>query len=287
MQTKDQDFVEQLFVASTHSTLLFFTNRGRVHWKKVYELPQLGRAARGKALVNLLALAEGERVQALLPVRSFEEAARDFAVVATRRGVIKKTALSAFSNPRRGGIIAIHLDADDEVIGARRTGGAQEVVLVTKRGKSIRFPETQVRPMGRAAAGVRGITLGASDEVVGMEILSPGATLLSVTANGFGKRTPLEAYRVQNRGGQGVITIRATARNGEVVGVAQVMSDDEVMLITNGGRVLRCKVKGISVMGRATQGVKLMERAPGEVLVAMARMAEHDAGAGDAQAPEA
>jgi DNA gyrase subunit A len=286
MQTKDQDFVEQLFVASTHSTLLFFTNRGRVHWKKVYELPQLGRAARGKALVNLLALAEGERVQALLPVRSFEESADDFVVVATRRGVIKKTSVSAFSNPRRGGIIAIHLDADDEVIGARRTSGTQEVVLVTKRGKSIRFPETQVRPMGRAAAGVRGITLGAPDEVVGMEILSPGATLLTVTANGFGKCTPLEAYRVQNRGGQGVLTIRATARNGEVVGVAQVMSHDEVMLITNGGKVLRCKVKGISVMGRATQGVKLMERAPGEVLVAMARMAEHDAGSGDAQAPE-
>jgi DNA gyrase subunit A len=281
MQTKDQDFVERLFVASTHSTLLFFTNRGRVHWNKVYELPQLGRAARGKALVNLLTLGEGERVQALLPVRSFEEAAGDFVVLATRGGVIKKTALRAFSNPRRGGIIAINLDGGDEVIGARRTNGSQEVILATKRGKSIRFPERQVRPMGRTAAGVRGITLEPPDEVVGMEILSPGATILTVTANGFGKRTPLEDYRVQNRGGQGVITIRATARNGEVVGVAQVMGDDEVMLITNGGKVLRCKVRGISVMGRATQGVKIMERAPGEVLVAMARMAEYDAGSGD------
>jgi DNA gyrase subunit A len=282
MQTKDQDFVERLFVASTHSTLLFFTNRGRVHWKKVYELPHLGRAARGKALVNLLTLGEGERVQALLPVRSFEGVAGDFVVLATRGGVIKKTSVSAFSNPRRGGIIAINLDGNDEVIGARRTNGSQEVILATKRGKSIRFPEKQVRPMGRTAAGVRGIALGAPDEVVGMEILSPGATILTVTANGFGKCTPLEDYRVQNRGGQGIITIRTTARNGEVVGVAQVMGDDEVMLITNGGKVLRCKVGGISVMGRATQGVKIMERAPGEVLVAMARMAEYDAGSSDA-----
>jgi len=282
MQTKNQDFVERLFVASTHSTLLFFTNRGRVHWKKVYELPQLGRAARGRPVVNLVRLGEGERVQAMLPVRSFQEAAGDFVVLATRRGVIKKTALNAFSNPRRGGIIAINLDADDEVISARRTNGIQEVILATQRGKSIRFQERQVRSMGRSAAGVRGITLGPRDEVVGMEILSPGATILTVTANGFGKCTPLDDYRVQNRGGQGVITIRATARNGEVVGVAQVMSDDEVMLITNGGKVLRCKVRGISVMGRATQGVKIMEPAPGEVLVAMARMAEYDAGSSDA-----
>jgi DNA gyrase subunit A len=282
MQTKEEDFVEQLFVASTHATLLFFTNRGRVHWKKVYELPQLGRAARGKSLVNLLTLAEGERVQALLPVRSFEEASEDFIVLATCRGVIKKTAVSAFSNPRRGGIIAIGLDEEDEVIGARRTNGNQEVILATMFGKSIRFPERQVRPMGRTAAGVRGITLASGDAVVGMEILSPGATILTVTANGYGKRTPLEDYRVQNRGGQGIITIRTSARNGEVVGVAQVIDDDEVMLISNAGKVLRCRVKGISVMGRATQGVKIMERTPGEVLVAMARMAEHDAGSGDA-----
>ncbi len=281
MQTKDEDFVEQLFVASTHATLLFFTNRGRVHWKKIYELPHLGRAARGKALVNLLTLADGERVQALLPVRSFEGASGDFVILATRGGVIKKTAVSAFSNPRRGGIIAVNLDSGDEVISARRTNGTQEVILATKGGKSIRFPERQVRPMGRAAAGVRGITLGASDEVVGMEILSPGATILTVTENGFGKRTPLEDYRVQNRGGQGVITIRTTVRNGEVVGIAQVMGDDEVMLITNAGKVLRCRVKSISVMGRATQGVKIMERARGEVLVALARMVEFDAGSED------
>ena len=282
METKQEDFVSSLFVASTHATILFFTNRGRVHWKKVWELPQMGRAARGKALVNLLQLREGEKVQATLAVRSFEEAADSFVLLATRKGVIKKTGVEAFSNPRRGGIIAINLAEDDELIAARRTNGAQEVLLATRQGKAIRFPETQVRAMGRTAAGVRGITLKAGDEVVGMEILSPGASILTITANGFGKRTPLEDYRVQSRGGQGIITIRTSARNGEVVGVAQVMDDDEVMMITNGGKVLRCRVGTISTMGRATQGVRIMDRAEGEAIVSMARLAEFDAGAGDA-----
>ena len=282
METKQEDFVETLFVASTHSTILFFTNRGRVHWKKVWELPQMGRATRGKALVNLLQLGDGERVQAALPVRSFDEAAADFVLLVTRRGVIKKTSVAAYSNPRRGGIIAINLDETDELIAARRTNGSQEVILASKRGKSIRFPESQVRPMGRTATGVRGIALAEGDEVVGMEILSPGATILTVTERGYGKRTPLDDYRVQNRGGQGIITIRTSDRNGEVVGVAQVVDDDEVMLITNAGKVLRCRVASISTMGRATQGVRVMDLTPGEGLVAIARLAEHDAGAGDA-----
>ena len=282
METKQEDFVENLFVASTHATILFFTNRGRVHWKKVWELPQMGRAARGKALVNLLTLQENERVQATLSVRSFEEAAEDFIVMATRKGVIKKTSVAAFSNPRRGGIIAINLADDDELIATRRTSGSQEIILATRSGKSIRFPEDQVRPMGRSAAGVRGVSLGAEDELVGMEILSPGATILTVTENGYGKRTPLDDYRIQNRGGQGIITIRTSDRNGQVVGVAQVVDDDEVMLITGGGKVLRCRVSGISTMGRATQGVRVMNLAPGEKLVSMARLAEYDAGAGDA-----
>ncbi|MDX1649019.1 MAG: DNA gyrase C-terminal beta-propeller domain-containing protein, partial [Myxococcota bacterium] len=282
METKHEDFVSSLFVASTHATILFFTNRGRVHWKKVWELPQMSRTARGKALVNILQLREGEKVQATLAVRSFEEATADFVLLTTRKGVIKKTQVEAFSNPRRGGIIAINLAEDDELIAARRTNGAQEVLLATKRGKAIRFPETQVRPMGRTAAGVRGITLKGDDEVVGMEILSPGATILTVTANGYGKRTPLSEYRIQSRGGQGIITIRTSARNGEVVGVAQVMDDDEVMMITNGGKVLRCRVGTISTMGRATQGVRIMDRAEGEVIVSMARLAEYDAGAGEA-----
>jgi DNA gyrase subunit A len=282
MQTKEQDFVESLFVASTHATILFFTNRGRVHWKKVWELPQMGRAARGKALVNLLTLQEGEKVQATLSVRSFEGAADDTLVLATRKGTIKKTLVSAFSNPRRGGIIAINLPDDDELIAARRAGVGNEIVLASKKGKAIRFAESQVRAMGRSAAGVRGMTLGPGDELVGMEILSPGATILTVTEFGYGKRTPLEDYRVQNRGGQGIITIRTSARNGDVIGITQVVDDDEVMLITDGGKVLRCKVAGISTMGRATQGVRIMDRTEGEVLASMAKMADDDAGAGEA-----
>jgi DNA gyrase subunit A len=282
MQTREEDFVEALFVASTHATILFFTNRGRVHWKKVWEIPQLGRAAKGKPLVNLLSLGEGERVQASLAVRDFDEAASNFVVLVTRMGVIKKTAVSAFSNPRRGGIIAINVGDDDELIAARRTSGSNEIILASKRGKSIRFPEAQVRPMGRAATGVRGMDLKDGDELVGMEILSPGATVLTVTANGYGKRTPLEDYRVQNRGGMGIITIRTSERNGEVIGIAQVVDDDQVMLITNAGKVLRCRVATISTMGRATQGVRLMELNDGEALVAMARLAEEDTGEGEA-----
>ncbi len=281
MAARDEDFVEQLFVASTHAYLLFFTTLGRVHWLKVHELPQLGRAAKGRALSNVLRLQEGERVQALLPVRSFEEGGEDFVVLGTRRGVVKKTKLSAYANPRRGGIIAINLDSEDELIAAMRTDGSQQVIIASKRGKSIRFAESEVRPMGRTAAGVRGMALGAEDEVVGMDILSPGATVLTVTERGYGKRTPLDDYRVQRRGGRGVITIRATARNGNVVGIAQVVDDDEVMLITDGGKVLRCKVGGISTMGRATQGVRLMNLAAAEKLVSIARLAERDVGDAD------
>jgi DNA gyrase subunit A len=190
--------------------------------------------------------------------------------------VIKKSPLTAFSNPRRGGIIAINLDSEDELIAACRTNGSQEVIIASRGGKSIRFPEEQVRAMGRTAAGVRGMALAGGDEVVGMEILSPGATILTITEKGYGKRTPLEDYRLQRRGGQGVITIRTTDRNGKVVRVAQVVGDDEVMLITDGGKVLRCPVKGISTMGRATQGVRVMNLDSGERLVSMARVAERD-----------
>ncbi len=276
MAAREADFVERLFVASTHAYILFFTTRGRVHWLKVHELPQLGRAARGRALGNVLQLAEGERVQATLPVRSFEDVGGDFVLLCTRKGVIKKSPLTAFSNPRRGGIIAINLDPEDELIAACRTNGSQEVLIASRGGKSIRFPEQQVRPMGRTAAGVRGMSLASGDEVVGMEILSPGATILTVTERGYGKRTPLDDYRLQRRGGQGVITIRTTVRNGKVVRVAQVVDDDQVMLITDGGKVLRCPVKGISTMGRATQGVRVMNLDSGERLVSMARLAESD-----------
>jgi DNA gyrase subunit A len=275
MAAREMDFVARLFVASTHAYILFFTTRGRAHWLKVHELPQLGRAARGRALNNVLQLAEGERVQATLPVRSFDDDG-NFVLLCTRKGVIKKSPLAAFSNPRRGGIIAINLDSEDELIAACLTNGTQQVTIASRGGKSIRFPEEQVRPMGRVAAGVRGMTLSEGDEVVGMEILSPGATILTVTEKGYGKRTPLEDYRLQRRGGRGVITIRTSDRNGKVVRVAQVVDDDEVMLITDGGKVLRCPVKGISTMGRATQGVRVMNLDSGERLVSMARVAERD-----------
>ena len=276
MAAREADFVERLFVASTHAYILFFTTRGRAHWLKVHELPQLGRAARGRALSNVLQLAEDERVEATLPVRSFDDVGDDFVLLCTRNGVIKKSPLTAFSNPRRGGIIAIKLDPEDELIATCRTNGSQEILIASRGGKSIRFPEEQVRPMGRSAAGVRGMRLAEGDAVVGMEILSPGATILTVTEKGYGKRTPLDDYRLQRRGGQGVITIRTSVRNGKVVRVAQVVEDDEVMLITDGGKVLRCPVKGISTMGRATQGVRVMNLDSGERLVSMARVAERD-----------
>ena len=274
MEARTEDFVDRLFVASTHAYILFFTTRGRAHWLKVHELPQLGRAARGKALVNVLHLAEGERVEATLPVRSFAEVEGHYVVLCTNKGVIKKTKLGAYANPRRGGIIAINLDDDDELIAAASTTGTQEIIIASRKGKSIRFPEDQVRAMGRTAAGVRGMTLGVSDSVVGMEILTPGACVLTVTERGYGKRTPLDDYRLQRRGGQGIITIRTSQRNGEVVGVAQVVDDDEVMLITDGGKVLRARVSGISTMGRATQGVRLMDLASGEKIVSMAPLAD-------------
>ncbi|NNL67757.1 MAG: DNA gyrase subunit A, partial [Myxococcales bacterium] len=283
MEAREEDFVERLFVASTHAYILFFTTKGRVHWLKVHELPQLGRAARGRALSNVLQLQDDEKVRATLPIRSFEEAGEDFVILGTRKGVVKKTQLSLYSNPRRGGIIGINLDDEDELIAAMRTDGSQEVLIASVKGKSIRFKESEVRPMGRTAAGVRGMGLSDGDSVVGMEILSPGATILTVTEKGYGKRTPLDEYRIQRRGGQGIITIRTSDRNGPVVGVAQVVDDDEAMLITDRGKVLRCKVGGISTMGRATQGVRLMNlAADGEKLVSMARLAERDEGEGEA-----
>ncbi len=276
METRDNDFVEHLGVASTHAYLLFLTNIGRVYWLKVHELPQLGRAARGKAIVNVLHLKEGERVQTMLPVRSFEDIVDESVLLATRKGVVKKTSLSAYSNPRRTGIIAINLGDGDELIGAVRTRPHNQIILASKSGKSIRFDESQVRTMGRTATGVRGLNLSGSDEVVGMEVLYPGATILTITERGYGKRTPLEDYRIQNRGGSGIITIKTSDRNGPVVGVAQVVDEDELMLITNGGKVLRCAANGISVMGRNTQGVRIMDLGAEETLVSIARLAEGD-----------
>lgn len=276
MMTRDEDFVQHLFVASTHAYVLFFTNKGRVHWVKVHALPQLGRAARGKAIVNVLQLAEGEVVQTMLPVRSFgnDDVSGHYILLCTRNGLIKKTSLNSFANPRKAGIIAINLTDGDELIAVGRTNGDNEIILATRAGKSIRFPEDQVRPMGRSAAGVRGVALNHEDKVVGMEILSPDATILTVTENGYGKRTPLDNYRVQRRGGQGIIAIRTNERNGQVVGIAQVVERDELMLITSGGKVLRCPVNTISTMGRATQGVRVMNLDEGEVIVSVEPVAD-------------
>ena len=282
MSTREEDFVRHLGVASTHAYLLFFTNLGRLHWLKVHELPQLGRAAKGKAIVNVLQLQAGEQVQTMLPVRSFEDAADEYIILSTRHGIIKKTSLRAFANPRKAGIIAINLVEGDELIAAGRSSGSDDVLLATRAGKSIRFHESDARAMGRTATGVRGISLGNGDEVVGMEILAGDAQILTTTERGYGKRTPLSEYRPQRRGGQGIINIRANERNGPVVGIAQVVDDDDVMLITDRGKVLRCPVAGISSMGRATQGVRIMNLGPDEKLVSIARVAEEDL-AGDGE----
>jgi DNA gyrase subunit A len=272
--TREEDFVEDLFVASTHSYILFFTTTGKVYWLKVHELPQAGRAARGKAIVNLLNLGKEEKISAFLPVREFQEGR--YVVFATAKGTVKKTDLMAYANPRPSGIIAISLDEGDEVVGVRLTDGHQELILSTRTGQAIRFKEEEVRPMGRGAGGVRGITLEAGDSVVAMATVSPGATLLAVAEKGYGKRTEMDEYRVQSRGGKGIITMKTTEKTGAVVGVRMVSDDDDIMLVTDGGKVIRTPVKGISIIGRNTQGVRLIDLAEGERVVGVARLAEKE-----------
>jgi DNA gyrase subunit A len=272
--TKEEDFVEHLFIASAHSYILFFTTSGKVYWIKVHELPQAGRAARGKAIVNLLHLGPDEKISAFLPVREFQEGR--YVVFATKQGTVKKTDLMAYANPRRAGIIAISLDPGDEVIGVRLTDGQQELILSTRDGQAIRFKEADVRPMGRGAGGVRGITLDDGDSVVGLDFVSPGATLLAVAERGYGKRTEMDEYRLTRRGGKGIITMKTTEKTGLVVGVRMVTDDDDIMLVTDGGKVIRTPVKGISVIGRNTQGVRLIELAEGEKVVGFARLAEKE-----------
>jgi DNA gyrase subunit A len=263
MGTKDEDFVEQLFVASSRDYLLFFTDAGRIYWQKVYQIPEAGRVAKGKAIVNLLQLAqEGERVEkvtAILPVAEFRE--DRYVVMATQNGVVKKTELAAYSNPRAGGIIALTLDEGDRLVAAHLTDGHQEILLGTRQGMVIRFSEEEVRPMGRSAMGVKGIDLYEGDEVITKEIVDQrgDATLLTVTEKGYGKRTAQEEYRTQGRGGKGILTVRITPRNGPVVSVLQVGAEDEVIIVTAEGKILRLRVKGIRVSGRNTQGVKLIE----------------------------
>ncbi|HKY31515.1 MAG TPA: DNA gyrase subunit A [Candidatus Polarisedimenticolia bacterium] len=283
MTTRDEDFVEHLFVASTHSYILIFTNKGRLHWLKVHEIPQVGAAARGKALVNFVKLDEGEEFRAVLPVKDFEDG--KFVTMATRQGVVKKTELKAFANVRSHGIIALSIDAGDDLLAARLTDGSQDIILATRDGKIIRFPEDDVRPMGRAARGVRGIKLRTNDDVVEMDTLAGATHILTATENGYGKRTEVGLYRKQSRGGMGIIDIKTTARNGKVVGVKAVGEEDQIMLSTTSGMVARMRVKRISVVGRNTQGVRLMVLEAGDKIASAAKVVERGDDAGPEIAP--
>jgi DNA gyrase subunit A len=272
--TKEEDFVEYLFIASMHASILFFTTTGKVYWIKVHELPQASRAARGRPIVNLLHLEPGEKVSAFLSVREFQEGR--YVVFATKNGLIKKTELMAYANPRASGIRAIGLEDGDEVIGVRLTDGQQEVILSTANGQSIRFKEEQVRPTGRGTFGVVGMKLDSGDKVVSMEILTLGFDILTVSEGGYGKRTEMDEYRLQSRGGKGIITMKTTDKTGQVVGVQQVTEDDELMLISNRGKIIRLRIKDIRVIGRNTQGVRLIELEEGERVVSLARLAEKE-----------
>lgn len=256
METKEEDFVEHLFVASTHEALLFFTNLGRCYWIKVHEVPQASRYAKGTAIVNLLSLQKDERLSTFVAVKSFDPG--QFLVMATKQGTIKKTALEDYSNQRKAGIIAITLEKGDELIEAEITDGKRELLLITQQGKAIRFPEEQAREVGRSARGVRGIRLGKGDAVITMVLAKPDAELLTVTTLGFGKRSPVGEYRLQSRGGKGIINIKVTSKNGQVVGAKTVTEQDEVMLITHEGMMVRSSVKDVRSTGRATQGVRLI-----------------------------
>ena len=272
--TKEEDFVEDLIIASMHSYILFFTTTGKVYWVKVHELPQASRAAKGKPIVNLLNLEPGERVSAFLSVREFVEGR--FVVFATKKGAVKKTDLMLYSNPRASGIRAIGVEDGDEVIGVRLTDGQQELILSTLGGQSIRFKEDQVRPTGRGTYGVLGMRLDSGDAVVSMEMLNRGASILTVSEKGYGKRTEMEEYRLQSRGGKGIITMKATEKTGRIVGGQQVTDDDQLMLVTNNGKIIRLRMRDIRVIGRNTQGVRLIDVEEGERVVSLARLAEKE-----------
>jgi DNA gyrase subunit A len=266
---KDEDFVEKLFVAHTHDTILCFSNRGKVYWKRVFELPQAGRNSRGKPMVNLLPLEEGERINAVLPIKQFDD--EHFVFMATSQGTVKKTPLSAFSRPRASGIIGLSLDTDDRLVGVALTDGSRDVILSSSGGKSIRFNEAEVRPMGREATGVRGIKLGVGQELISLIVVGEGL-VLTASANGYGKLTPLEDFPQHGRGGQGVIALQTTERNGEMVAALQVNSEHELMMISSTGTLVRTPVAEISIVGRNTQGVRLIRLDEGERLTGIERI---------------
>ena len=274
INVKEEDFVEDLFIASTHDYILFFTDAGKIHWMKVHELPQAGRITRGKAIVNLLNLSPEEKATTILSLKDFAKG--KFITFMTKRGTIKKTALEAYSNPRSGGIIAIHLDDEDELISTKLTDGKQFLFIGTKMGKAIHFPENQIREMGRTARGIRGIKISKEDEVVGVEVVAPHTQILTVTANGYGKRTQASEYRTQNRGGSGIFTVKRTQRTGDVIAIKIVADEDDLMLISNKGKIIRLRAVDIPVQGRSTQGVRLIALEEGERVVAVARLAEKE-----------
>ncbi|HEY0787069.1 MAG TPA: DNA gyrase subunit A, partial [Thermoanaerobaculia bacterium] len=275
MATKEEDIVEHLFVASTHSYMLVFTTRGRLYWLKVHQLPEVGVNARGKAFVNLLNFEPGENVRALLTTRDFTEA--KYVVMVTRQGKIKKTELAAFSNPRAAGIIAVDINEGDDLYSVAFSDGTSQIFIGTHEGMAIRFPESDVRPMGRTAAGVRGITLRQGDYVVELDVLpNEEGEILTVTEGGFGKRTAIPEYRLQGRGGSGVINIRRTDKNGPVVGICRVTGDEEMLLITEQGKVIRFATETIRETGRAAQGVRLINVDEGDRVVAAVKLVERD-----------
>lgn len=276
VEAGEEDVVTQLYIASTHDQFLCFTNLGRVYWLKVFDIPQAGRTAKGTALRNLLPLAEDEYLATILPVREFDD--EHYVFFVTKEGLVKKTPLSAFSKPRSTGIVATNLREGDQLVAAALTDGKRDILLVTRHGQSIRFHEEEVRPVGRVAIGVKGIDLARDDFVVGLEILNHDeeATLLTVSEWGYGKRTPLSEFRAQGRGGKGIIAMKSNQKTGGVVGCARVVDDDEIMLVSTSGKIIRLRVKDIPVQGRATMGVKLFMLAPGEKIVSLARLAEKD-----------
>jgi DNA gyrase subunit A len=273
METKEEDFVAELFIGSTHDYMLFFSNLGRLYWLKIYQIPEAGRAAKGKALINLLQLSEGERITTALPVRDFKEG---YLVMFTKNGTVKKTALTAYSNPRGKGIIAITIDEKDELIAVRKTNGKNDLIIGTRNGMSIKFNEEDVRDMGRSAKGVHGIRLSKGDEVVSGEVAEAKTSILTVAENGFGKRTKIEDYRLQTRGGKGILSIKLTQKGGKVVGMLLVRDEDEVVMITSAGILIRTTAENISTHGRNTQGVKLMDTTADDRIVSIAKVVEKD-----------
>ncbi|MDO8628328.1 MAG: DNA gyrase C-terminal beta-propeller domain-containing protein, partial [Nanoarchaeota archaeon] len=254
--TKEEDVVRDVFITNNHNTLLFFTNKGKIHWLPAYDIPEGSRYAKGKALVNVLALQQGENVSTILPIQDYNQGTLFFA---TKQGTVKRTELKEFSNPRKGGILAINLEEKDELISALLTDGNKEIIIASKQGQAVRFNETAVRSMGRQAGGVRGISLDTNDEVIGAEAAQTGSTILTITEQGYGKRTPVEDYRLTNRGGSGVINIKITEKNGPVAAILTTYEDDELICMTNNGQVIRIAAKDVSIIGRNTQGVRIMK----------------------------